>query len=490
MNVPENLNSFEAPDALLTEVTELIRDYVVMTPAQRVAVSLWVAHTHALDAFDVSPYLDVTSPVMQCGKTRLFEVLELVVARPWKAILPSEAVVFRRIDKVTPTLLLDECDAIFDKSNGSTEPLRALLNAGNRRGTSVPRCSGPSQNLIDFSVFCAKAFAGIGDVPGTVKDRSIVIRLERRRKNEPVQRFRRREVVERTSKLQERFAQWADQTVLDQLTRARPDIPDGLSDRAEEGWEPLLAIADLAGGEWPKKAREAAIELSGGGSDDLTWAVLLLSDIRKVFAAKGADRLTSAELAEALNGLEESPWGEIQGRALDARSLARRLKHFGVKPRTIRFAGGTAKGYQLDDHLLDVFARYLADPEEDDSDQTAVPESASDAVVQHTSRNSVTSRTAEGIAGFPGASAVSRPESGEAAPANECYGVTVNEPVTTGKVERRAPVEAPPGADEEGYLEDVFDRFQEGLVSEEVWEAAVRAHRAAARAKSPRKERR
>ena len=310
-----------------------------------------------------TPFLDVTSPEKQCGKTRLLDGLELVVARPWRTIMPSEAVLFRKIDAVAPTLLLDECDAIFDRSNGSTEPLRALLNAGNRRGTSVPRCVGPTQQLVDFTIFCPKALSGIGDLPDTVRDRSIVIRLKRKRADERARRFRYREALEIAEPIQQELASWAQDAVTD-LANARPEIPAALDDRAEEAWEPLLAIALLAGGDWPERAWIAALELSGGkAAADEALGVWLLRDIRDVFVEKGVDRLSSASLAASLSEIETSPWGDIRGKALDARALARRLKRFEIAPRTVRFHDETtAKGYLLE-QFEDAFSRYLGDLE-------------------------------------------------------------------------------------------------------------------------------
>ena len=162
------------------------------------------------------------SPEKQCGKTRLLDVLELVVARPWRAIMPSEAVLFRKIDAVTPTLLLDEADAIFDKSNGTTEPLRALLNAGNRRGTSVPRCVGPRQSSSTSSLLRE----------GARRDR----RLHARHRSRPLdpdppgaqaprrgrRRLRHREALETAEPLQQELASWAQDAVAD-LESARPD---------------------------------------------------------------------------------------------------------------------------------------------------------------------------------------------------------------------------------------------------------------------------
>lgn len=344
---------------LLDALVNFLCEYVVMSAAQAGAAALWAAHTHALDAFETTPFLAVNSPEKRCGKTRLLDALELVVARPWRTIMPSEAVLFRKIAADAPTLMLDETDAVFDKRNGSTEPLRALLNAGNRRGTSVPRCVGPSMQLVDFSTFSAKALAGIGDLPDTVADRSIVIRLARKRPDEAARRFRRREALDQAEPLQQELASWALDAIAD-LETSRPTIPGALDDRAEEAWEPLLAIAELAGGNWPERAWQAALELSASReAEDESLGPCLLRDVRDVFANRGVDRLSSANLAASLNEIEESPWGDIRGKELNARSLAQRLKRFSVRPRTIRLEdGSTPKGYLLE-QFEDAFSRYL-----------------------------------------------------------------------------------------------------------------------------------
>ena len=172
--------------------------YVVFpSPHEPVAVALWTAHAHAADAAETSPYLAATSAEKRSGKTRLLDVLEQLTPRPWRAVTPSEAVVFRKLAQDHPTLLLDEVDAIFGtkRQADSHEGLRAILNAGNRRGTTVPRIVGEGKRMRveDFDVFGPKALAGIGRMPDTVADRSIPVRLERRARTEPVAKFRYRE---------------------------------------------------------------------------------------------------------------------------------------------------------------------------------------------------------------------------------------------------------------------------------------------------------
>jgi Protein of unknown function (DUF3631) len=354
------MNAHSNEGELLLDLVTFLRRYVVMSEPQGVAVALWIVHTHALDAAEQSPLLAITSAEKQSGKTRLLDVLELLVAKPWRVITPSEAVVFRKIDADTPTLLLDEVDAIFGpKANSNMEGLRALLNAGNRPRTMVPRCVGPSQQLKSFRVFCPKALAGIRDLPDTVADRAIPIRLKRRAPSEAIHKFRQRDADDVGHPLYESVRSWAEHHA-PALTEMRPSPPDGLSDRAEDAWEPLLAIADRVGADWPQRARAAAVALSGlEARDDESAGVRLLSDIRAIFAAKGTDRISSASLAAELHELEESPWSEWYGKAITQHGVAKLLKHFEIRPRTVRFDDETtAKGYRLD-QFEDAFPRYL-----------------------------------------------------------------------------------------------------------------------------------
>jgi uncharacterized protein DUF3631 len=345
----------------LAQVVSLLRRYVVFAnDHQVVAVALWTAHTHDLAAADSTPYLAVTSPEKRSGKTRLFDVLELLVANPWRAVVPSEAVVFRKVQKDGPTLLLDEADAIWGKDN-EHEGLRALLNAGHRRGVRVPRMigSGSDMKVAEFDVFCCKAIAGIGQLPDTVADRSIPIRLSRRMKTEHVERFRFKEAQALADPIRRGLERWAEEAV-PMLREARPDLPD-INDRAADGWEPLLAIADSAGGDWPQRARLAAVALHGDESRDETFGVRLLSDIRYVFAEAGVDRLPSADLAKQLADIEEAPWGDLKGRAVDARGLAWRLRRFEIGPKLVRFPDGkVARGYSVGD-FAETWSRYLDD---------------------------------------------------------------------------------------------------------------------------------
>ena len=347
---------------LLDAVRAFLKRFIVFaTDAQSVAVALWVAHTYVFEQADVSPYLAVTSPEKRCGKTRVFEVLELTVARPWRAVDPSPAVLYRKIEDQHPTLLFDETDGIFGASGRQTgdrnDELRAVLNAGHRRGTIVTRCGGGNKDILqDFNMYTPKAFAGIGQLPDTVADRSIVIRMARKASAESVERFRRKKAVASGHALRDRLADWAKTAELPD----EPDLPDELDDRAQDNWEPLLAVADLAGGEWPKRARQAALVLSAGRTDATeSLGVRLLLDVRIVFDEAGLDRLKTKELLGSLAALEESPWGTFHdGNPMRPVKLANLLRPYGVRPGDHRFGDKTAKGYLRDD-FGDAWSRYL-----------------------------------------------------------------------------------------------------------------------------------
>lgn len=200
------------PAALLDDMAAFVRKYVAFARLwQLYAVVLWVLHTWCHDAFDVSPILAITSPEKRSGKTRLLDALALLVAKPWRCVTPSEAVTFRKIAADKPTMLLDEFDCVFNLRSANHEGLRALLNAGNQSGTTVPRCVGENSKLKiqEFNVYCPKALAGIGDLPDTVADRSIPIRLARRKPTEQVAKFRRREAEMIAAPLRDRLEAWA-----------------------------------------------------------------------------------------------------------------------------------------------------------------------------------------------------------------------------------------------------------------------------------------
>ena len=343
---------------LLAEVRRYIGRYVVLSDHQATVCTVWVAHCHAFAVADATPYLNVTSAVKQCGKTRLLEVLEPIVPSPWFTGRVSAAVLTRKVDGETPTLLLDESDAAFAHHGEYAEALRAILNSGYRRSGVSSLCvaTGHGIGYRDFSTFCPKAIAGIGALPDTVVDRSIRIALRRRAEDECVDRFRQRAAIEVASPLRSQLDRWRE-VALEALRESEPEIPRELSDRAADVWEPLMAIADLAGGPWPEYVRHAATALSATSVDDDTLSIRLLHDVREVFVE---ETIGSGALVRRLVALEDRPWAdETRGRPITQARVARLLRPFGIHPMKLRFGETTANGYTRR-MFADPWSRYLA----------------------------------------------------------------------------------------------------------------------------------
>jgi hypothetical protein len=353
---------------LIGDVILFIRKYAVMTPAQLMLLALWVQHTHAVGCAEQTPYPIITSPEKQCGKTRLMETLALLVARPWLSITPSEAVVYRYIDAKMPTMLLDEADTVFSPRQADKhEGLRAIINAGNRRGAKVPRAVGTSEEIAMYDAYSAKALAGIGTLPDTVTDRGFPIRLQRKDKTEKVKRMRRREAEPLGKALQGDLAESAEDNSA-ALARATPVMPGALSDRMQDATECLMAIARKMGGACPALAREALIELCTGERVDDTnsMRLRLLADIRAIFEENGRRSMTTETLITALVAVEESPWGHYGGgRLIEPRDLAALLRQYGVRSKNLALPSGKRpKGYTRD-QLQPVWERYTQVTDDD-----------------------------------------------------------------------------------------------------------------------------
>lgn len=248
---------------ILSALSETIRRFIALAPAEADVIALWIVHTHAFKAAQDTPYLAITSAEKQCGKSHLLELLAMLVAEPWLTGSVSAAVLYRTIHETHPTLLLDESDATFNGNREFGEALRGVLNSGHRRGGKASRCeqtTGTNFVRRDFDTFCSKAIAGIGRLPDTVADRSLPIRLKRKPPGTEVARFRRREVQPEATALREQVAAWAAEWKA-RLADMRPVLPEALSDRQQDGAEPLLAIADAAGGEWAQRARAALVQV-------------------------------------------------------------------------------------------------------------------------------------------------------------------------------------------------------------------------------------
>jgi len=346
---------------LLDDLAAYIRRFVSLSESQTRVAAAWVVHTHTFNAADATPYLAITSAEKQSGKTRLLEVLETLVENPWFTGRVTAAVLTRKIDANRPALLLDESDAAFGGEKEYAETLRGVLNTGHRRGGTSSCCAGQGANITtkDFSTFSPKAIAGIGKLPDTVADRAVPIRLKRAAQGERVERFRRRDIESDAARLKAQIEAWGG-GIVSMLRDARPELPEELTDRQQDGAEPLLAIADAAGGAWPQALRRSLVALCAEAQvADSSIRVQLLKDVQQVFDARGIDRFASVDLAAALYEIETSPWAEwSHGKPITPGKLARLLSSHDIKPHSVRIGDKTPKGYQRED-FEDAWARYL-----------------------------------------------------------------------------------------------------------------------------------
>jgi putative DNA primase/helicase len=344
---------------LLKDISEAVRKHVVVSDAARDIATLWILHTHLIDRFLVSPRLCVRSPTKGCGKTTLLDVLARLVPRPLSTANCSTAALFRVMEGHHPTLMVDEADT-FLRDN---DELRGVLN-GNRQGSSVLRTIGDDFEVRAFATYGAVAIALIGSLPDTLHDRSVVMELKRKLKTETVAPFR-PDRAGYLDVLTRKAARWTQDNA-EAIADADPTMPDGIINREADNWRPLLAIAGVAAGDWPERARNAAIAAhAAAGEDEASRLELLLGDIRAI--SRGKIQMPSADLVKALVEMEGRPWAELgkQRKPLTQNGLAHRLKPLGITSGTIRVGDKTPKGYTFK-HLEEAFARYL--PEEGGSE--------------------------------------------------------------------------------------------------------------------------
>ncbi|WP_235877675.1 DUF3631 domain-containing protein [Saccharopolyspora karakumensis] len=358
---------------LLDELHQAVTRYVILPSPQAVdAVVLWIAATHAQPAWAHAPRLVIRAPEKRCGKSRLLDVVEAACYEPLITVNASPSAVYRSIDEDPPTMLVDEADTIFGADAGSNEDLRGLLNAGHQRNRPAIRFDANTRKVEAIPTFAMAALAGIGAMPDTIEDRAVVIRMRRRAPGEKVSPFRHRRDRPALTRLADRIKEWL-RADLDKLEAAEPEMP--LEDRAADTWEPLIALADHAGGTWPERARQAAVDLlaEANDSDQGSMKIRLLVDIRRAFADQQA--ISTSDLLGKLNADLEAPWCEYGSLGLNPSKLSKLLADFEIRSGNVRFPDGSqAKGYRRAD-FVDAWQRYC--PPESTAGEASQPSQAS-----------------------------------------------------------------------------------------------------------------
>mgnify|MGYP001170051897 CR=1 FL=1 len=353
------------PAAVLSELSSTVKRFIICPDETANAAALWMAMTWFMDVVQVAPLAVITAPEKRCGKSQLLFLLGRLVHRPLAASNITPAALFRAVDAWKPTLLVDEADA-FMKDN---EELRGLLNCGHTRDSAyIVRVVGDDHTPKRFNVWGAKALAGIGHLADTLMDRAVVLELRRKLPHEEVLRLRHAEpgLFDDLAAKLARFVQ----DYREALRRSRPDLPAALNDRAQDNWEPLLAIAEIAGGPWPGLARHAALKLSGSGEDGGTVGNELLSDIREAFVTKRVTKISTADLIQALCEDDEKSWATYnRGKPITPRQVAKKLKDYGIASKNVKMGYNEVnKGFEVA-QFQEAFARYLALP----SSESATP---------------------------------------------------------------------------------------------------------------------
>jgi Protein of unknown function (DUF3631) len=359
---------------LLDRLRAVLGRYVILSsPEAADAVVLWIAATHGQPSWAHAPRLVIRAPEKRCGKSRLLDVVEATCWQPLITVNASPAAVYRSLGTDDPpTILLDEADTIFGPAvQGANEDLRGLLNAGHQRNRATLRYDASKQRVERIATFAMAALAGIGAMPDTIEDRAVVIRMRRRAPGESVAPYRERRDGPPLRQLAAELNAWI-RAHADELEVATPSMP--VEDRAADTWEPLVAVADLAGETWPDRARHACVTLTTERdvSGDMPERIRLLIDCRTAFAGQAA--LPTSTLLHLLNADDESPWATYgpRGDGLNAMKLGALLREYDIRPANVRFPNGSqAKGYTAES-FADAWSRYCpSDTPAADADQGA-----------------------------------------------------------------------------------------------------------------------
>jgi hypothetical protein len=364
---------------LLDEVADFIRPYVVLHDGAPAILAAWVLHTYVFQCSLFTPYIFITAAEKASGKSLLADVLRVLVRKPRRNGGMSAAALVKIVDRDRPTLFLDEMDAQMKSSEEFASAMQGILNEGYRRDGVYTKCFGKDNEPHDFAIYCPKCIIGIGDMlHDTTASRSIRIEMKRKTAAEHVRTFDTEYAEQQAAPIRERIASWA-RVVAPVLRRGiRQGLVEGWDGRQNDTARPLLTIALLAGQPWHTRLL-AALQGAFASNAEATesFGTMLLSDIRDYFDERRGDRAPSFELLEYLHQLEERSWVAWGSRRekMQPNQLAAELRKYGIRPRTIRMAGGTPKGYYRAD-FEDAWQRFCSPPSANSATAATAPQPA------------------------------------------------------------------------------------------------------------------
>jgi len=353
-------------DEILEALTGLFKRFAILPEHADTTLALWVIFTWCIDYVHCAPILTLSSPEKQCGKTTVLSILGKLVFKALPASHITAAALFRTIEALQPTLIIDEADTFINAS----DELKGIINSGHTRSSAFAiRTVGEDHNPKQFRTWGAKAIALIGKLPDTLHDRSIVIELRRKHPGEKTEKLRHvsPQIFDDLKRKILRFSQDHGASI----KQGQPLLPSNISDRAADNWEPLLAIAELGGERWTVQSRQAASFLSNREKDHISLGNQLLLNTQHVFQNEGAEKIPTAKLIEALCEDSELPWLTYdRGTPITPRQLAKILDTYKIQSKNIKVEGNKVlKGFEKS-QFEDAWSRYLP---ESSSENAATP---------------------------------------------------------------------------------------------------------------------
>ncbi|PQV52178.1 DUF3631 domain-containing protein [Paraburkholderia sp. BL21I4N1] len=337
---------------LVAKTERMIRRFSILDEFQVLTVALWIFASHVMDLMPFAPILGLFSPTMGCGKTTLLNVLKHLVRRPVAAGGLSPAFIYHVIERLMPTLLMDEGEHYVGKD-------RAMTNIINSGHTHIAGYIGKVINGRSkmHPTYCPKVLAMINLPAGTTYDRCIPIHLRRKLPDEAVEQMHYANEAE-FAQLKSMIVRWANDA-RPLLMQARPARLNVSNSRTADNWVPLLTVASLGDEALLNRAIAAGERMAVSVRNRLNDGELLLRDVKPIFDATGRKWLWTHELLDILCSDEDKQWRYYcNGKPLSSRALGEMLAPFGIVSKDIRYGESVKKGYERA-AFEDAFARYV-----------------------------------------------------------------------------------------------------------------------------------
>jgi len=351
-------------------IENFFRRYVVYPNEHALTAHvLWIPHTYLMGLWDISPRMGFFSPEPGSGKSRALECSRRVAHNPMPTASITGASFMRMVHEGDYTIFIDELEGIYGSGqardvNGT---LTSVLNAGFESDAVAHRCEANTNKPQIFKIYAPVMMAGLNraKLPDSLKSRMIAVHMKRRLPGDKIADFRKRRAEAEAKPICEALTEWCAEAEgkidLDALS-----IPSDVRDRDADVWEPLFAIAQVAGGEWSRRVTESARWFVSARTDDSadSSGLRLLRDCAAILET--AHTCIPDWLRAELFNMSDAPWSTWgkNGSGMTTFALKQWLKDYSIKPKPVRVGGVTVKGYHVN-QFNDELARYPAPTEGD-----------------------------------------------------------------------------------------------------------------------------